>query len=261
MPELLTSTPVVMSISSHYPSGYAGISTNIETCASLGCHCSPIISKLVANDSSSQKNCQITNTSLLIEQVRAVLDEITVNLFYIGDLASIGNIEAIHTILNDYPDIPMVLHPSLVQYANEPAMNNAIRNMLLPQASIAVLKMRDALALAPGADTLSACSRGLMEFSCDNIFIIGAGGSSTEISNHWFSVRGSGQHYPWERLPYNYHGASETLSAALSAYLAHGLSMSESIQQAQQFTWHALQKGRQISGDVLLPDRLHWCRK
>lgn len=262
MPEQLTSTPVIMSISSHDPSGSAGISADIETLASLGCHCTPIVSKLAARAGADPQDSQITDTSLLIEQVRAVLEDITVNLFCIGDLASIGNTEAMHTIINDYPDIPVVLHPSLSDHARQYGLDNAIRTLLLPQADIIVLNHTEALALAPGADTLPACARELMESGCGNVLITGAGvPTSDQISNHWFSQRGSGQQYLWERLPFSFHGAGDTLSAALSAYLGHDLGMAQSIQQAQQFTWQALQKGRRIGMGALLPDRMHWCRQ
>ncbi len=260
MTDLMTCTPVILSISSHDPSGSAGISADIETLASLGCHCTPIISKLAARDTASLKDSQITDTSLLIEQVRAVLEDITVNLFCIGDLASISNIEAIHTILKDYPDIPVVLHPVLPP-AKGHGLESAIRTLLLPLADITVLNQSEVLVLAPGADTLSAGARELMEFGCDNILITGATAANKQVSNHWFSPRANSQQYHWQRLPFSYHGAGDTLCAALSAYLGHGLSMAESIQQAQQFTWQALEKGRRIGMGELLPDRMHWCRK
>ncbi|MEE8057728.1 MAG: hydroxymethylpyrimidine/phosphomethylpyrimidine kinase [Pseudomonadales bacterium] len=261
MPEPMTNTPVVMSISNHDPSGGGGISAAIETLASLGCHCTPIITKLAARDTATLKDSQITDTSLLIQQIRAVLEDITINLFCISDLASIGNVEAVHTILSDYPDIPVVLHPSISAHDGEHGLDTAIRTLLLPQTDITILNKADALTLAPGADTLSACAQELMEYGCDNILITGDNNSNTQLSNHWFAHRGSSQKYAWERLPYSYHGAGSTLAAALSGYLAHGLSMAESIQQAQQFTWQALLKGRRIGMGELLPDRMHWCQK
>lgn len=259
MSELMTSTPVVMSISSHDPSGGAGISADIETLSSLGCHCTPIISKLAARDTTSLKDSYATDTSLLIEQIRAVLEDITVDLIAIGDLASIGNAEALHTILTDYSDIPIVLNPTL---SDDQAMGHAICTLLLPYARVVLLNQQDALALAPGADTLPACARELLESGCENILITRtASANPGQVRNQWFSQRGNSQSYDWQQLPHHYQGAGDTLSAALAAYLAHGLSMAESIQQAQQYNWQALKKARRIGMGDLLPDRLHWCRK
>ncbi|WP_145999192.1 bifunctional hydroxymethylpyrimidine kinase/phosphomethylpyrimidine kinase [Oceanicoccus sp. KOV_DT_Chl] len=41
MQDLLASTPVVLSINNLDPSGGGGISADIETLTSLGCHCTP----------------------------------------------------------------------------------------------------------------------------------------------------------------------------------------------------------------------------
>ena len=269
----MTSTPVVMSIASHDPSGGGSLSADIETLASLGCHCTSIITQLCARDTSSIKDNHIIDAGFLIEQTRVVLEDIKVNVFNIGDLASIANAEAIHTILSEYQHIPVVFHPQL-QPHTDIAFNNALCSLLIPQATIVILNKDDALDLTPGADTLVASARELLEYGCENLLITGdyAGNShnhqpqsslthSHQTHNHWFSQRASSQLYSWDRLPYDYHGAGAILAAATSAYLAHGLSMTESLQQAQRFTWQALQQGRRIGMGQLLPNRMHWCKK
>jgi hydroxymethylpyrimidine/phosphomethylpyrimidine kinase len=257
----MTATPVVMSISSHDPSGGSGISADIETLSSLGCHCTPIITKLSARDTTSQKDSQITEPSLLVEQIRAVLEDINVDLFKIGDIASIANAEAVHTILSDYPNIAVVLDPDPAASDNSPTLNKAIKDLLFSQSDIAVVSEHDAYQLAPGADSLGACAQELLEYGSEALLITGTHGASSKVRNQLYTHRGLAQHYDWDRLPHSYHGAGSTLSAALSAYLAHKLSLAESVQQAQKYTWQALQNGRRIGMGQLLPDRLHWCRK
>lgn len=254
-------TPIVMSITSHDPCGGAGISADIETLSSLGCHCTPIITKLSASDTTSNKDSQVTNANLLVEQIRAILEDITVDLLKIGDIASIGNAEAIHTILNDYPNLTVVLDPDLSCPGNSPALTEAIKDLLFTQANVVVASEYDAYRLAPGADTLAASAHELMEYGFEALLITGTHGSSSHVRNQLYTHRGLIQHYDWERLPNSFQGAGSTLSAALSAYLAHKLSLAESVQQAQTYTWHALEKGRRIGMGQLLPDRLHWCRK
>jgi len=256
----MTNAPIVMSISNLDPSGGGGISADIETLTSLGCHCSPIISKLSARDTSEFKDSQITDSILLIGQIRAVLEDMSVDLIKISDLASTANAEAVSTIINDYPNIPVVLHPNIVNQDAEHLIN-VIRSLLLSKSSVVMLSEPEALLLAPEADTLSACAHQLMESGCGNILITGADAndSSIEIVNHWYSANHY-QQYTWQRLPNHFQGAGSTLSAALSGYLSHGISTSESIQQAQQFTWKSLQKAKRVGMGNLLPDRMHWCR-
>lgn len=260
MQDLMNRTPVVLTISSLDPSGCGGISAAVETLVSLGCHCNPIVTTLTARDTATIKDSQIIDSNFLIEQVRAVLEDIPVELINIGDLGSVRNAEAIHTILNDYRDIPVVLHPNRHEQSGVPGMEAAITNLLFPQATVTVLNQRTAINLAAGADTLSACAQELMEYGCQNLVISGVHENGTTTCNFWYSQFSSNQSYRWPALQHRVHGAGATLSSALSAYLAHGFSLSESIQQAQQYTANALQKARRLGMGHLIPDRMHWCR-
>jgi hydroxymethylpyrimidine/phosphomethylpyrimidine kinase len=255
----MTHTPVIMSISNHDPCGSAGISADIETLASLGCHCTPIITRISARDTAALKDDYIIDSSLLLEQIRAVLEDIPINLIKVGNLGSVANIETVSTILNDYPNIQVVLHTDIDRRDNK--LDQALRSLLLPQATIAIFNERQTLSLATKGDTLAACAQELLEYECQNIFITSSKNTAATIHNHWYTTHNHSQDYSWPRLQRNFLGAGATLSAALSGYLGHGISMAESIQQAQQFTWQALKEGRRLGMGSLTPNRMHWCKK
>lgn len=259
MTKLMTDTPVVMSITNNDPTGGAGIAADIETLCSLGCHCTPIVTSLSVTDTISRLDTEMADTGLLIEQIRGILEDINVNLINIGNAISVTNIEAIHTILQDYPSIPVVLHPHSGDTEEFQSLKNAVCELLVPLADVLILSKNDAETLCPEADTLTACAAGIMEYGCNNILITDSAKSTKYYTNNWYSPRSRSQQYQWQRLPHSYHGAMSTLAGAVSGYLAHGLSVSESLQQGQQFTWNALQKGRRISMGDLFPDRMHWC--
>src|SRR5206468_7667450 len=65
----------------------------------------------------------------------------------------------------------------------------------------------------------------------------------------------------WERLPGSYHGSGCTLAAAIAAMLANGLELPEAVREAQDYTWHALQKAYRPGMGQWLPDRLFWARE
>ena len=257
MQQLLPTTPVVMSITSLDPCGGGGIAADIETLASLGCHCTPIVTRLSANDTKERKDSETTDSNLLIEQIRAVLEDISIDLFKIGDIASVANAEAVHTILNDYPHIPVVLDPAL----DDSNLSTAISNLLIPHAQILILNHSRTHSLASGADTLAACAQEILEMGCQHLLITDVRDNSSGSCNHLFSSKGLIQRIEWEQLPHQYLGAGCTLSAAVSAYLAHQINLLESVKQAQEFTWHALKHGQRIGMGKLLPDRMHWCKK
>ena len=64
----------------------------------------------------------------------------------------------------------------------------------------------------------------------------------------------------WARLPYQYHGSGCTLASAIAAMLANGLALPEAVREAQDYTWHALEKAYRPGMGQHLPDRLFWAR-
>ena len=65
----------------------------------------------------------------------------------------------------------------------------------------------------------------------------------------------------WQRLPGTYHGSGCTLASAIAAMLANGLELPEAVREAQDYTWHTLQKAYRPGMGQMLPDRLFWVRE
>lgn len=258
-------TPVVMSLSSHDPSGSAGIQADIETAASLGCHCTPIITALCAKDTRDLKDVVPTETGLLIEQARAILEDMPVRAIKLGLTGSVENVEAIHTILRDYPHIPVVLDPVTAEINNElfnaPAVISATQSLLLPLATIATPDLVEAHELAQQADTVDACAHEILESGCRYVLITGATRNQHHYENSFYGQGGLIRRYQWPRVKLVAHGAGATLAASVAAYLAHGIRLEEAVDQAQQFTWQALCASRRLGMGRCIPNRMHWADK
>ena len=145
--------PVVMTFSGHDPSGGAGIQADIEVLASQGCHATPVITALTVQDTRDVVDFTPLAASHVITQARAVLEDMPVAAFKIGMLGSVENAQAIYTILQDYPQLPLVLDPILASGGgtqlgaeNLPA---AINTLLLPRTSVLTPNSLEARALAP----------------------------------------------------------------------------------------------------------------
>ena len=67
--------------------------------------------------------------------------------------------------------------------------------------------------------------------------------------------------YHWERLIGSYHGSGCTLTSAIAACLAHGLSMEEAIVEAQEYTWQTLKNAFRPGMGQFIPDRFFWARE
>jgi len=260
MDPLSTRQPVLLAINSHDPSGGAGLTADIETAASVGCHCVSAITALNVRDTQNLKDRQSTDSNLLIEQTRSALEDSEVTAIKLGDIASVAQAEAIHTILVDYPEIPVVLDPVL-RPAEDGDVDAAVRLLLLPRATIGILSLEHVQQLANCGDTLNARVQELLEFGCEHLLVTNACHEHNKMVNRLFSDRGVSKEYTWELLPQVFHGAGSTLSAAVAAYLAHGFDLFEALQQGQQFTWQALARARRLGMGCLIPDRMYWCRR
>ncbi|MGQ9425381.1 bifunctional hydroxymethylpyrimidine kinase/phosphomethylpyrimidine kinase [Gilvimarinus sp. F26214L] len=265
MTEFHSDTPVVMSLSSHDPSGSAGIQADIETTASLGCHCTPIITALTAKDTQAVKDISPVETGLLIEQARAILEDMPVRAIKLGLMGSVENIEAVHTILRDYPDIPVVLDPVTAEFNNElfnaSAVISATAALLMPLATIATPDLVEAHDMALGADTVDACAQEILETGCQYVLISGSVRNATHYENSLYGEGHLIRHYKWPRIRMISHGCGATLAASIASYLAHGLRLEDAVQQGQNFTWHALAASRRLGMGCFIPNRMHWADK
>lgn len=258
-------TPVVMALSSHDPSGSAGIQADIETSASLGCHCTPIITALSAKDTRDLKDFVPMETGMLIEQTRAILEDMPVRVIKLGLTGSVENVEAIHTILKDYPHIPVVLDPVTAECNNElfnaPAVIHATRSLLLPLATIATPDLVEAHELAQQADTVDACAHEILESGCRYVLITGATRNHQHYENSFYDQGGLIQRFKWPRVKLMCHGSGATLAASIAAYLAHGIRLEEAVKQGQQFTWEAITASRRLGMGRCIPNRMHWANQ
>lgn len=253
--------PVFLTINSHDPSGGAGLVADVETATSLGCHCVSAITALNVRDTKNLKDRQSSDTGLMIEQIRAALEDCPIAAIKVGDIATVAQAEAIHTILGEYNHIKVILDPVLHHGADDGDVDAAVRMLLLPRATFTVLSTEHIQQLSSCGDSVGAYVQELLEFGCDQILVTGIEGGDQKLINRLFSTRGIDKEYTWDVLPQSFHGAGSTLSAAITAYVAHGFDLLEALQQGQQFTWQALANAQRIGQGCLIPDRLFWCRK
>src|SRR5918999_3432845 len=107
MTKLPTTKPVVLALSGVDPTGGAGMQADIEAIASMGSHAAPIATAITIQDTINVVGYTPLSAELVIQQARAVLEDIPIAAVKIGMTGSVEVIEAIHTLLMDYPDKPV----------------------------------------------------------------------------------------------------------------------------------------------------------
>ncbi len=254
--------PVVMAFAGHDPTGGAGVQADVEALASMGCHAAPVITALTVQDTRNVMSVTPVDTALLVEQARAVLEDMRVSAFKIGLLGSVTTVEAIHTLLRDYPDIPVVLDPVLragggTSLADEDIVA-AMHALLFPLTTVLTPNSVEARLLAPEADDLDACAQELMDAGCKYVLVTGSHEATAAVINRLYGNRRLLDTFTWERLAQTYHGSGCTLAAALAGLLAHGMEPCTAALEAQEYTWETLKQGYRPGMGQWVPNRLFW---
>jgi len=256
--------PVVMIFAGLDPSGGAGVQADIEALASHGCHAAPVITALTVQDTHNVLRWTPVDPMLLIEQARAVLEDMPVAAFKLGMLGSVATVEAVHTLLRDYPEAPVILDPILAAGGGaelaEDDLREALRTLLLPLTTVATPNTHEARALAPEADTLDACAMALLDQGCEFVLLTGTHDPSPDVTNTLYGNRRQLERFRWPRLPGSYHGSGCTLAASIAGLLAQGREPFTAIHEAQEYTWESLKHAYRVGMGQAIPNRLFWAK-
>ncbi|KPK40448.1 MAG: phosphomethylpyrimidine kinase [Gammaproteobacteria bacterium SG8_47] len=256
--------PVVLVFAGLDPTGGAGLQADIEAIASMGCHAAPIATALTVQDTHDLHRYASTDPGLLIDQARAVLEDMPVHAIKVGMLGSAATVEAIQSLLADYAQIPVVLDPVLAagggHHVADAALVEALLEMLVPQVTVLTPNSSEARVLAPQAATLDQCAQALLSTGCEFVLITGTHEQTEAVENKLYGEMQLLETYSWPRLPLSYHGSGCTLAAAIAGLLAQGVEPLPAIYEAQEYTWEALSQGYRLGTGQLIPNRLFWAR-
>ena len=140
----------------------------------------------------------------------------------------------------------------------------ALREMLIPQATLVTPNSLEARRLADEDDEeepeLDECARRLLSYGAEFVLLTGTHENTPLVVNDLYSREGLVRSDNWERLEGSYHGSGCTLASAVAACLAHGLTVSEAVVEAQEYTWRTLAAGFRPGMGQFIPDRFFWAR-
>jgi len=254
--------PVILCFSGSDPSGGAGIQADIEAIASHGAQAAPVITAITVQDTQNVSAYSAIPADLIIQQARTVLEDMPVSCIKIGMVASLENVQAIHTILQDYPDIPVIYDPVLAAGGGHSLSSSnvidAVRILLLPFTHILTPNTNEADLLAAGADSPAAIAMSLLDTGCDYVLLTGTHANTKDVSHTLYGNFRELKQYKYDRLPGSFHGSGCTLAASIAALLAHGNEPFSAIHQALDYTYKTLQYARQIGMGQKHPNRLFW---
>ena len=239
-----------LSIAGSDPSGGAGIQADLKSFSANHVFGMAVITALTAQNTRGVTDIHLPPVDFIKAQINAIFEDIRVDAVKIGMVANAGIAKAVKDALVDRHCRHIVLDPVMVAKGGAPLLDpdavEAVRCDLLPLASVVTPNLPEAGVLLglPAAKTraeMASQARELLSYGPDAVLMKGGhfeGEHSpdllvTEADDVWFEAN---------RIDsMNTHGTGCSLSSALAAGLARGMSMIAATQAAKSFITKAIQ--------------------
>jgi hydroxymethylpyrimidine/phosphomethylpyrimidine kinase len=252
VPVALDRLPRVLSIAGSDSGGGAGIQADLKAFARSGVHGMTAITAITAQNTVAVTAVHPVPGEVIVEQVRAIVDDIGVDAVKIGMLGSVATIEAVGEALDLIGDAPIVLDPVMVAESGARLLDEdaqeALRTQLVPRAAVVTPNVPEARVLAgeagsdggrePDSERLVRAVHALGPRA-----VVLTGGDREEATDLFFD----GERFveiPGERYESGAaHGSGCTHSSALAAHLALGLDPLEAARKAKQIASEAVRDG------------------
>jgi hydroxymethylpyrimidine/phosphomethylpyrimidine kinase len=240
----MSSPPVALTIAGSDCCGGAGIQADLKTFSAFGVHGVTAVTAVVAETPHLVHEIHPVPPATLQAQIRLLLENYPVAAIKTGMLGSFPHVVAVAELLEGR-GIPLVVDPVLEsstgQTLSAPEVLSAYRERLLPLATVVTPNLAEAQELSEVSLEVDAMllARQL------NCAVLLTGGHQEEapaaidtLSDHE-TLREF--HAPWVKIE-SAHGTGCTLSAAITANLARGEDLVDSITNAKAFVTRALQE-------------------
>jgi hydroxymethylpyrimidine/phosphomethylpyrimidine kinase len=253
--------PAVLSIAGSDSGGGAGIQADLKAFARCGVHGMTAITALTAQSTVGVRGIHPVPGEFIIEQVRAVAEDIGVDAVKIGMLGTAETVRAVREALGHIgAGVPIVIDPVMVAESGAVLLDDearaAIVTELLPLATVITPNLPEARVLAAGGeaangvavgrDDIEDLARALHALGPENVVV--TGGHRDEVTDVFFD---GAQIYllPGERHPDGAaHGSGCTHSSALAAHLALGFTPREAAEAARAIASAAVRDGHRSIG-------------
>jgi hydroxymethylpyrimidine/phosphomethylpyrimidine kinase len=236
----------VLSIAGSDSGGGAGIQADLKAFARCGVHGMTAITAITAQNTVAVTGVYPVAPEAIVEQVRAVADDIGVDAVKIGMLGTAETIEAVVRALDLVGGAPVVLDPVMVAESGARLLDDhaedALRSRLLPRVAVVTPNVPEARVLA-GLDEGAAEELARRVQALGPGAVVVTGGHREEATDLFFDgevlVEIPGERYAAGAS----HGSGCTHSSALAAHLALGFEPLEAARAAKEIASEAVRDG------------------
>ncbi len=243
-PALLPNIPTALTIAGSDPSGGAGIQADLKTFHRLGVYGQSALTLITAQNTRGVSAVHLLPPELVLQQIEAALSDIGAGAIKTGALGSAELIRAVTARLRG-SGIPLVVDPVLISKHGHPLAGPdaaVALGELLTLATVVTPNRHEAGLLTgrPVETTEQAhdAAQALIDAGVAAVLMKGSGDGADDL----LLTRDGGKIVlPGLTIVTRHlHGTGCTYAAAVTAHLAHGLSLADAARHAKAFIAHAI---------------------
>ena len=241
----------VLIIAGSDSSGGAGIQADIKAVTMMAGYAATAITALTVQSTKGVSAVHGVPHEIIAGQIEAVLTDIGADIIKTGMLASVEVIETVLSALDEHgPDIPLVVDPVMVATSGDrlidEAAAEAMRDQLIPWAYLVTPNIPEAEALTgikiEDIDAQREAGEALLKQGAGVALIKGGHLDGSQITDVLVTRNGM-RMFSRPRIQTRHtHGTGCTLASAISALLAQGLPIDQSVEQAGDYLHEAIKQ-------------------
>lgn len=240
---------IALTIAGSDSGGGAGIQADLKTFSALGTYGASVITAITAQNTQAVTAVHGVPPKVITAQIAAVLGDLEVKAVKIGMLATPEIITCVTEGLAEFAG-PIVLDPVMVAKSGDALLAQdaiaTLRDTLLPRATVLTPNLPEAACLLnqpEAGNEADMLDQGRALCALGTKAVVMKGGHGAGETCHDLLVSDQGIIGTWSaprRATKNTHGTGCTLSSAITAGLAKGLTLPQAVDQAHAYLQQAI---------------------
>jgi hydroxymethylpyrimidine/phosphomethylpyrimidine kinase len=248
-------TAIALTIAGSDSGGGAGIQADLKTFSALGVYGASVITALTAQNTKGVSAIHDVPADFIAAQIDAVFSDLAIAAVKIGMVSQRAAIETIAAGLERWRTSQVVLDPVMIAASGDrllaPDAVDVLKRVLIPRALVITPNLPEAAALldAPIAETeaeMRVQGERLLALGPKAVLVKGGHAEGAESVDLLIEPSAVTRLAADRIATRNTHGTGCTLSSAIAAGLAKGLSLAEAVRAAKTYLTDALAAAERI---------------
>ena len=246
--------PVALTIAGSDPSGGAGLQADLKIFHQFKVYGAAAVTLVTVQNTQAVSRVETMAADLVRAQIEAVTGDLPVKAAKSGALGNTEIVLALAELATQF-SFPLVVDPVMISKHGAPLLSAAaqegLRESLLPQAFLITPNIPEAEILAgfpiSSADDMLHAAQKIRDSGCPSVLI--KGGHRAGDPNDLLLHGNESVWFPGSRVQTKHtHGTGCTYSAAITACLATGLGLVESVERAKRYVQAAVETAPGLGG-------------